>query len=88
MARIYTGVVDGAPFCIRAQVKVITLTDHAAATHLLGKVGRVEYLDYDCGCGQTFPGDPMIGVRFYSGELEEFWKEELAPYFIGVVAHD
>ena len=29
------------------------------------------------GCGQRFPDDPMIGVRFPDGALQEFWREEL-----------
>ncbi len=42
-----------------------------------GQEGIVKYLDYDCGCGQTYPNDPMIGVEFTGGEKEEYWKEEL-----------
>ena len=44
---------------------------------LVGLSGTVEYLEYDCGCGQSYPGDPMIGVRLEDGTLEEFWAEEL-----------
>lgn len=43
----------------------------------VGKTGRVEYLEYSCGCGQRYPADPMIGVRFTDGSFEEFWREEL-----------
>lgn len=42
-----------------------------------GKKGIIKYFDFDCGCGQTYPIDPMIGVQFPSGEIEEFWNEEL-----------
>jgi len=42
----------------------------------IGLVGTVEYLEYECGCGQTYPMDPMIGVLLDSGQHEEFWKEE------------
>lgn len=43
----------------------------------IGRSGTVSYLNYDCDCGQCFPGDPMIGVEFGPGETEEFWPEEL-----------
>jgi hypothetical protein len=42
-----------------------------------GQKGIVKYFDYDCGCGQTYPNDPMIGVEFTCGETEEYWKEEV-----------
>lgn len=41
------------------------------------KSGIIVYFDYECGCGQSFPEDPMIGVKFEKNILEEFWKEEL-----------
>lgn len=43
----------------------------------LGQEGIVKYFDYDCGCGQSFPNDPMIGIEFPNGEREEYWKEEV-----------
>lgn len=43
----------------------------------IGRAGVVDHLDYDCGCGQTYPDDPMIGVTFDDGAAEEFWSEEL-----------
>ncbi|APY06780.1 hypothetical protein BWZ20_00025 [Winogradskyella sp. J14-2] len=46
----------------------------------IGLKGQVKYFDYDCGCGQTYPNDPMIGVEFSNGEVEEFWKEELIDF--------
>jgi len=79
VAKICTDV-EGAPFHIGAKVRVIYCADNTVPPCLAGRVGRVEHLDYDCGCGQTHPEDPMIGVRLYSGELEEFWKEELEIY--------
>ena len=70
--------VDGAPFKIGDAVKVVSLSDDTADAEYLGRKGLVLYFEYSCGCGQTFPNDPMIGVRF--GEsTAEFWKEELAP---------
>ncbi len=41
------------------------------------KIGIVTYFEYNCGCGQSYPSDPMIGVKFGSGKIEEFWKEEI-----------
>lgn len=51
--------------------------DDTFAIQYVGLEGRVKYFDYDCGCGQTYPNDPMIGVEFSNGEIEEFWKEEV-----------
>jgi hypothetical protein len=46
------------------------------------RLGRVAYLEYECG--QTFPGDPMIGVRFTDGATYEFWREELTRHIRSV----
>ena len=62
---------------IGQKVKVTALTDETADKNYLGKSGIVKYFDYDCGCGQSYPNDPMIGVRFEGGQVEEFWKEEI-----------
>ena len=78
--------VEGAPFGPGDFVRVGEPTDstspgekdsHTTRSYK-GSLGLVVHLDYACGCGQTFPHDPMIGVRFASGETEEFWSEELA----------
>jgi len=69
--------VEGAPFSIGESVVVSSLSDDSADPSFLFKRGIVDHLDYTCGCGQTYPQDPMIGVRFPSGEVEEFWREEL-----------
>jgi len=69
--------VMGAPFNIGAMVRVIGSGDETFDERFLDKVGQVEYYEYECGCGQIFPEQPMIGVRFSTGELEEFWEEEL-----------
>jgi hypothetical protein len=50
---------------------------HTDVLEYVGRTGVVEYLEYSCGCGQTYPGDPMIGVRFSDGTMQELWKEEL-----------
>jgi hypothetical protein len=70
--------VDGAPFRIGERVRVISLSDETADSEFLGQQGQVLYFEYSCGCGQTFPNDPMIGIQF-SEQTAEFWKEELAP---------
>jgi hypothetical protein len=69
--------VEGAPFRIGDKVEVTALTDETAPENMLHKIGTVEYFEYECGCGQTYPNDPMIGVRFDENTLHEFWSEEL-----------
>src|SRR5258707_15358938 len=69
--------IRGAPFWIGDHVQVTQIVDFAASKALVGKVGTVEYFEYSCGCGQTYPGDPMIGVRI-TKVTHEFWKEELS----------
>lgn len=48
---------------------------------LIGSTGHLVHYDYDCGCGQMFPEQPMIGVKInsgmFKGETIEFWREEL-----------
>lgn len=75
---VYTDV-EGAPFNIGQQVVVVGSEDQTFDCASEGRDGIVEYFEYDCGCGQTHPGDPMIGVVFRDGTREEFWKEELGP---------
>ena len=69
--------VDGAPFKIGDAVKVVSLSDDTADAEFLAQQGQVLYFEYSCGCGQTFPNDPMIGVQF-GKRTAEFWKEELS----------
>jgi hypothetical protein len=70
--------VFGAPFKIGERVAVTNGVDDTFDSFYRGRVGVVEYLEYECGCGQRYPDDPMIGVRFSSDRVEEFWAEELA----------
>ena len=72
---IYTDV-PGAPYRIGTPVRVTQLVDETGNRKWLRRTGHVKYFDYFCGCGQTYPDDPMIGVE-YRGCTEEFWKEEL-----------
>jgi hypothetical protein len=69
--------IDSAPFRIGEFVKVLYSADETFERSYIGKAGLVVYLEYSCGCGQSFPSDPMIGVLFNDLTIEEFWKEEL-----------
>lgn len=71
--------VEGAPFKIGDLVTVLDNPniDETFNYDFSGKRGAIEYFEYDCGCGQTFPDDPMIGVRFANKQIAEFWKDEL-----------
>lgn len=69
--------VAGAPFKLGERVRVVGPGDETFDPRYLGRSGTVVYLEYGCGCGQTYPGDPMIGVRFRNTVEEEFWKAEL-----------
>lgn len=69
--------IHGAPFRIGDAVRVVMSADETFDKQYLGEVGTVLYFDYSCGCGQSFPEDPMIGVQFTGFRMEEFWKEEL-----------
>jgi hypothetical protein len=67
----------GAPFKIGDKVKFVYRADETADRRFLNREGTVLYFEYTCGCGQTFPDDPMIGVKFVRC-VKEFWKEELS----------
>jgi hypothetical protein len=67
----------GAPFKIGALVRVGKGADETFDSRYSGCLGTVEHFEYQCGCGQTYPYDPMIGIRFRDGAIEEFWTEEL-----------
>jgi|GEM_PF-7104590 len=71
--------IDGAPFKINDHVRVLNNPsgDDTFDSRFVDEDGFVIYFEYDCGCGQSFPADPMIGVKFGDGQIEEFWKEEL-----------
>lgn len=72
--------VDGAPFKIGDRVRVTRGTDETFNSRYRSRVGVVEYLEYQCGCGQSYPRDPLIGVKFTSNGIEEFWAEELTHH--------
>lgn len=73
----------GAPFQPGDRVRVVSLQleDQDSVeedSRYLEQVGVVKYLEYTCGCGQSFPDDPMIGVVFDNLPDWEFWRNELA----------
>jgi CarS bacterial SH3 domain len=72
--------VRGAPFRIGETVSIIGSKDKTFDSRYRDRLGTVRYLEYACGCGQTYPRDPMIGVEFRGGKVEEFWREELRPF--------
>ena len=75
--------VEGSPHQPKDIVVVLEFSDETGDQEFIGKIGVVEYLEYSCGCGQSYPNDPMIGIRFPDGFLIECWSEEIS----GFVAH-
>ncbi|ODS32957.1 MAG: hypothetical protein SCARUB_01896 [Candidatus Scalindua rubra] len=71
--------IKGAPFKISDKVLVLDNpnNDNSFNNEFVGKKGHVFYFEYDCGCGQTFPSDPLIGVKFINKKVGEYWKEEI-----------
>lgn len=84
--------IDGAPFHIGATVTVKDISDPETFDYLgldeaeldkalINQKAILRHYDYDCGCGQIYPDQPMIGVEFISGPLtgqvHEMWPEEL-----------
>lgn len=71
--------VEGAPFQPGQVVVVVGVNDASVDNPeaWTGQVCVVDYLEYSCGCGQSYPDWPMIGVRSGDGRGEEFWPDEL-----------
>jgi len=71
--------VEGSPYQSGQRVRVVSATDPNAydVSGDIGVRGTVLYLEYECGSGQTYPTDPMIGVEIDGGKVEEFWSEEI-----------
>jgi hypothetical protein len=76
--------VRGAPFRIGEVVSIVGSKDETFESRYRGRVGTIRYFEYACGCGQAYPGDPMIGVGFRGGRVEEFWKEELKHFRVRI----
>jgi hypothetical protein len=69
--------VRGAPFRIGESVRVVGSEDETFDPSYKRRAGTIAYFEYECGCGQNYPNDPMIGVKFRDGQTAEFWAEEL-----------
>lgn len=69
--------VEGAPFLIDTIVVIGPPCDEEGWPEREGQQGQIAYFNYDCGCGQSYPDAPMIGVGFPDGKIQEFWAEEL-----------
>ena len=72
--------VDGSPYQVGDVVRVVSICDDAGDRGAIGSIGVVDHLDYDSGCGETYPDDPMISVKgcgiFWSEELETAEEED------------
>jgi hypothetical protein len=92
----HTSHIPGSPVQPGERVTIVTTIDADVAdlSHHIGRSGVVVHLNYDCGCSQQYPGDPMIGVRLdldaarTPGEVEEFWAEELGRKAVRVDPSD
>jgi hypothetical protein len=71
--------IHGAPFEIGDAIKVNeqNICDSTFENKFIGLEGIIIFFEYNCGCCQSYPNDPMIGVQFPNGEIFEFWKEEI-----------
>lgn len=69
--------VECSPYQPKDNVIVLRFSDDTGIQEFVGKVGVVEYLEYSCECGQSYPNDPMIGIKFPDGSLIECWSEEI-----------
>ncbi len=71
--------VEGAPFKIGQRVRILNnpSNDETFDKRFANKVGEIKYFEYESGCGQTFPSDPMISVQLNNGKRDGFWHEEL-----------
>ena len=71
--------VPGAPYQPGMHVRVVDAIDRDVhdVSEFIGSYGVVEYLEYECGSGQHYPDDPMVGILFRDGSRQEFWSEEI-----------
>lgn len=69
--------VEGSPYQPNDKVLIVKFSDNTGNPEFAGKIGVVQYLEYSCGCGQSYPNDPMIGIKFSNGSLIECWSEEI-----------
>lgn len=69
--------VEGAPFKIGQKVKILDNPndDETFDMKFANKIGKIRFFEYESGCGQTFPRDPMISVRLDDGKAMGFGKK-------------
>lgn len=77
MVRVIRHHVEGAPIQVGTPVIVGLSLDDTFDRSFVGREGVVVHLNYEGDTGQTFPDDPLIGVRFPDNQEEAFWREEL-----------
>lgn len=65
------------PYRIGDIVRVIPSNDDTFKASCIGKIGHITKFNFGLACGETFPDDPLISVKFIAGGKEEFWREEL-----------
>ncbi|RJP49886.1 MAG: hypothetical protein C4586_06720 [Anaerolineaceae bacterium] len=70
--------VEHSPYQPKDKVVILGFSDETGDQEFIGEIGIVEYLEYSCGCGQSYPNDPMIGIKFFDGSLIECWSEEIS----------
>lgn len=68
-----------APYRPGDMVRVVQAIDKDVIdlSSYVGRSGYVIALDYDSGCGQQGPHDPMVTVEFSTRKRLSFWREEL-----------
>ena len=71
--------INGAPCKILNKVVILNNPnmDKTFNEAYVSEIGEVVYFEYECGCGQSYPNDPMIGIKFANEKIEEYWIEEL-----------
>ena len=85
--RLLTDWVEGSAYQVGDVVLVVARGgDVRMVERFLGMIGTVEELDYRNICGQRYPRDPMVCVRFADGDRDGFWSEELLPIAMRVPA--
>ena len=66
--------IKGAPFRIGQMVRVLEnpSNDETFDMKFANKIGKIRFFEYESGCGQTFPRDPMISVELTDGKSDGF----------------
>lgn len=71
--------IEGAPFRIGQQVRILDNpnNDDTFDMTFANLIGEIRFFEYESGCGQSYPYDPLISVQLPNGRSDGFWKEEL-----------